>query len=194
MCFTLTLKSPLFFWSFLFKFYRHFSLFYVLVLVCALARVYIYAYILFKLYRHFSLLYVRVLVCLWIYVNPSFSLFVCFFGFIFLCFPFSRTNILNFLGIWSLCSSTLFNLGSSFGFAAGIFLEVANWPPFLPLIHHDITNDVPIHLQKLLYIAFATFLGTSIFYVFFWEFIIHYNDSIALCIWNVLNMCHWRLA
>ncbi|XP_052202508.1 secretory carrier-associated membrane protein 3-like isoform X2 [Diospyros lotus] len=42
---------------------------------------------------------------------------------------------------------------------AGIVLEVANWPPFLPLVHHDITNEVPIHLQKLLYIGFATFLG-----------------------------------
>ncbi|KAL4626697.1 hypothetical protein ACB098_05G080700 [Castanea mollissima] len=42
---------------------------------------------------------------------------------------------------------------------AGIVLEEKNWPPFLPIIHHDIANDIPIHLQKLQYTAFSTFLG-----------------------------------
>ncbi|XP_062161592.1 secretory carrier-associated membrane protein-like [Alnus glutinosa] len=42
---------------------------------------------------------------------------------------------------------------------AGIVLEEKNWPPFLPIIHHDIANEIPIHLQKLQYTAFSTFLG-----------------------------------
>ncbi|KAA8515318.1 hypothetical protein F0562_018452 [Nyssa sinensis] len=42
---------------------------------------------------------------------------------------------------------------------AGIVLEVKNWPPFFPIIHHDIVNEIPIHLQRLQYVAFTTFLG-----------------------------------
>jgi hypothetical protein len=42
---------------------------------------------------------------------------------------------------------------------AGILLEVRNWPPFLPIIHHDIANEIPVYLQKLQYVAFSTFLG-----------------------------------
>ncbi|MCD9645279.1 Secretory carrier-associated membrane protein 1 [Datura stramonium] len=41
----------------------------------------------------------------------------------------------------------------------GIVLEEKNWPPFFPIIHHDIANEIPIHLQKLQYVAFTTFLG-----------------------------------
>ncbi|XP_051134961.1 secretory carrier-associated membrane protein 2-like isoform X1 [Andrographis paniculata] len=44
---------------------------------------------------------------------------------------------------------------------AGIVLEEKNWPPFFPLIHHDIANEIPIHLQKIQYVAFTTFLGLS---------------------------------
>ncbi|KAK1308273.1 putative secretory carrier-associated membrane protein 1 [Acorus calamus] len=42
---------------------------------------------------------------------------------------------------------------------AGIVIEEKNWPPFLPIIHHDIANEIPIHLQKLQYFAFASLLG-----------------------------------
>ncbi|KAK6919005.1 SCAMP protein, partial [Dillenia turbinata] len=42
---------------------------------------------------------------------------------------------------------------------AGIVLEDRNWPPFLPIIHHDIANEIPLHLQKLQYVAFTTMLG-----------------------------------
>ncbi|KAK7362942.1 hypothetical protein VNO77_05067 [Canavalia gladiata] len=42
---------------------------------------------------------------------------------------------------------------------AGIVLEEKNWPPFFPIIHHDIGNEIPIHLQKLQYVAFTTLLG-----------------------------------
>lgn len=42
---------------------------------------------------------------------------------------------------------------------AGVVIEEKNWPPFFPIIHHDIANEIPIHLQKLQYVAFTTFLG-----------------------------------
>ena len=48
---------------------------------------------------------------------------------------------------------------SLFCLAAGIVIEEKNWPPFLPLIHHDITNEIPSHLQRMQYFAFASFLG-----------------------------------
>ncbi|EFJ28229.1 hypothetical protein SELMODRAFT_411581 [Selaginella moellendorffii] len=42
---------------------------------------------------------------------------------------------------------------------AGIFLEEKNWPPFFPIIRHDIRRDIPLHLQRLQYMAFASWLG-----------------------------------
>ncbi|XP_020972523.1 secretory carrier-associated membrane protein-like, partial [Arachis ipaensis] len=30
---------------------------------------------------------------------------------------------------------------------AGVIIEKKNWPPFFPIIHHDITNKIPVHLQ-----------------------------------------------
>ncbi|KAM3343552.1 secretory carrier-associated membrane protein 2 isoform X1 [Capsicum galapagoense] len=44
---------------------------------------------------------------------------------------------------------------------AGVVLEKRNWPPFLPIIHHDIANEIPIHLQKIQYVAFTTLLGLA---------------------------------
>ncbi|KAK4485216.1 hypothetical protein RD792_007846 [Penstemon davidsonii] len=44
---------------------------------------------------------------------------------------------------------------------AGIVIDKKNWPPFFPIIHHDIANEIPIHLQKLQYVAFTTFLGLT---------------------------------
>lgn len=42
---------------------------------------------------------------------------------------------------------------------AGIVIEEKNWPPFFPIIHHDIANEIPIHLQNIQYVAFTTMLG-----------------------------------
>ncbi|XP_047335928.1 secretory carrier-associated membrane protein 1-like [Impatiens glandulifera] len=42
---------------------------------------------------------------------------------------------------------------------AGILLEEKNWPPFFPIIHQDIANEIPVHLQRLQYVAFTTLLG-----------------------------------
>lgn len=47
--------------------------------------------------------------------------------------------------------------------AAGIVLEEKNWPPFFPIIHHDIANEIPIHLQRLQYVAFTTYLGWFVY-------------------------------
>ncbi|OMO98777.1 Secretory carrier membrane protein [Corchorus olitorius] len=42
---------------------------------------------------------------------------------------------------------------------AGIVIEEKNWPPYFPIIHHDIANEIPVHLQNMLYVAFTTLLG-----------------------------------
>ncbi|XVF01929.1 hypothetical protein REPUB_Repub04eG0132200 [Reevesia pubescens] len=42
---------------------------------------------------------------------------------------------------------------------SGIVIEEKNWPPYFPIIHHDISNEIPIHLQKMQYVAFTTLLG-----------------------------------
>ncbi|KAH6804415.1 phosphoribulokinase [Perilla frutescens var. frutescens] len=43
--------------------------------------------------------------------------------------------------------------------SAGVPVDDRNWPPFFPLIHHDIPNEIPVHAQKLQYLAFASWLG-----------------------------------
>ncbi|XP_062213701.1 secretory carrier-associated membrane protein 4-like [Phragmites australis] len=52
---------------------------------------------------------------------------------------------------------------------AGVFIEPKNWPPFFPIIHVDISNDIPVHLQRIQYVAFASFLGLVI--CLFWNII-----------------------
>lgn len=52
---------------------------------------------------------------------------------------------------------------------AGVVIEEKNWPPFFPIIHHDIANEIPIHLQRLQYTAFATLLGLTLCLI--WNFI-----------------------
>uniref|UniRef100_M1BYK3 Secretory carrier-associated membrane protein n=1 Tax=Solanum tuberosum TaxID=4113 RepID=M1BYK3_SOLTU len=58
---------------------------------------------------------------------------------------------------------------------AGVVIEHRNWPPFLPIIHHDIANEIPIHLQKMQYVAFTTLLGLA-----------------GCMVWNVMaTTCVW---
>uniref|UniRef100_A0A453KTN8 Secretory carrier-associated membrane protein n=1 Tax=Aegilops tauschii subsp. strangulata TaxID=200361 RepID=A0A453KTN8_AEGTS len=42
---------------------------------------------------------------------------------------------------------------------AGVVIEEKNWPHFFPIIHHDIKNEIPVHLQRTQYFAFASLLG-----------------------------------
>ncbi|KAG6505528.1 hypothetical protein ZIOFF_034378 [Zingiber officinale] len=42
---------------------------------------------------------------------------------------------------------------------AGVTVEEKNWPPFFPIIHHDISKEIPVHAQRLQYLAFASWLG-----------------------------------
>ncbi|KAG8375155.1 hypothetical protein BUALT_Bualt10G0071000 [Buddleja alternifolia] len=49
---------------------------------------------------------------------------------------------------------------------AGVPVDDRNWPPFFPIIHHDIANEIPVHAQKLQYLAFASWLGIVICLVF----------------------------
>ncbi|ONI05801.1 hypothetical protein PRUPE_5G024700 [Prunus persica] len=42
---------------------------------------------------------------------------------------------------------------------AGVPADDRNWPPFFPIIHHDIANEIPVHAQRLQYLAFASWLG-----------------------------------
>jgi len=46
---------------------------------------------------------------------------------------------------------------------AGVPMEDKNWPPFFPIIHHDIANEIPANAQKLQYLAFASWLGIHAF-------------------------------
>nr|XP_043612309.1 secretory carrier-associated membrane protein 3-like [Erigeron canadensis] len=45
---------------------------------------------------------------------------------------------------------------------AGVVIRPKNWPSFYPLVHHDIAGDIPLHLQKIQYVAYATLLGVPI--------------------------------
>lgn len=59
---------------------------------------------------------------------------------------------------------TLYFLASN---SAGIPTDDRNWPPFFPIIHHDIANEIPAHAQRLQYLAFASWLGMSSFILLF---------------------------
>ncbi|KAM3322400.1 secretory carrier-associated membrane protein 4 isoform X1 [Capsicum chacoense] len=49
---------------------------------------------------------------------------------------------------------------------AGLPTDDRNWPPFFPIIHHDIANEIPAHSQRLQYLAFASWLGIVFCLVF----------------------------
>lgn len=54
---------------------------------------------------------------------------------------------------------------------AGVPANDKNWPPFFPIIHHDIANEIPAHAQRLQYLAFASWLGLELqtFRPFIWK-------------------------
>nr|KAJ0227601.1 hypothetical protein LSAT_V11C100048540 [Lactuca sativa] len=45
---------------------------------------------------------------------------------------------------------------------AGAVIRPKNWPSCYPLVHHDIANDIPLHLQRIQYVAYAILLGVPI--------------------------------
>ncbi len=49
-----------------------------------------------------------------------------------------------------------------FWWAAGILIE-KNWPPFLPILHHNVAKDIPLHTQRIQYLAYGIWLGTKLF-------------------------------
>ncbi|KAG8059765.1 hypothetical protein GUJ93_ZPchr0002g23689 [Zizania palustris] len=53
--------------------------------------------------------------------------------------------------------------------SAGVPPEDKNWPPFFPIIHHDIANEIPANAQKLQYLVFVSWLGIVL--CLFWNFI-----------------------
>eukprot|EP00270_Netrium_digitus_P008970 TRINITY_DN2711_c0_g1_i1.p1 TRINITY_DN2711_c0_g1~~TRINITY_DN2711_c0_g1_i1.p1 ORF type:complete len:240 (+),score=68.02 TRINITY_DN2711_c0_g1_i1:249-968(+) len=42
---------------------------------------------------------------------------------------------------------------------AALGIDVKNWPPFFPIIHHDIALDIPVHLQSMMYMAYYSWIG-----------------------------------
>ncbi len=50
-----------------------------------------------------------------------------------------------------------------FWWTAGILIEEKNWPPFLPILHHSIAKDIPLHTQRIQYFAYGSWLGTKLF-------------------------------
>lgn len=72
-----------------------------------------------------------------------------------------------------------------FCYSAGIVLEEKNFPPFFPIIHHDIPKDIPVHLQRMQYMAFASFLGTLFLFVEKISSRLFYYSQFFLLIWNL---------
>ncbi|KAL8104086.1 hypothetical protein AgCh_028350 [Apium graveolens] len=48
---------------------------------------------------------------------------------------------------------------------ANVPVDDRNWPPFFPIIHHDISNEIPVNAQRLQYMAFGSWLGVKIFFL-----------------------------
>lgn len=47
-------------------------------------------------------------------------------------------------------------------------VEVKNFPPFWPLIHHDITNDIDVERRGIQWTAFMTWLGVMVCLLYNW--------------------------
>ena len=49
---------------------------------------------------------------------------------------------------------------------AGAVIENKNWPPFYPIVRHDIAGDIPVRVQRIQYVAYATLLGMLMSLIF----------------------------
>ncbi|KAM0945686.1 hypothetical protein DsansV1_C10g0105361 [Dioscorea sansibarensis] len=68
------------------------------------------------------------------------------------------TRILFYFLLWH-CGFQMIYLLFLFVVCAGVPSEEKNWPPFCPIIHHDIAKEIPAPVQRLQYMAFASWLG-----------------------------------
>lgn len=59
---------------------------------------------------------------------------------------------------------------------AGGPVDDKNWPPFFPIIHHDIVNEIPAHAQRLQYLAFASWLGMGRFIALIHHYVFYFYD------------------
>lgn len=60
--------------------------------------------------------------------------------------------------LWT-CFAVFLNCLFIYFISAAVPNDNRNWPPFFPIIHHDIANEIPVHAQRLQYLAFASWLG-----------------------------------
>ncbi|QCD76701.1 CDC-like kinase [Vigna unguiculata] len=74
---------------------------------------------------------------------------------------------------------------------AGIVLEEKNWPPFFPIIHHDIANEIPAHLQRLQYVAFTSLLGKLSHLFFHCNMLVGTNLFYLVCLSLSLTTSSW---
>lgn len=68
-------------------------------------------------------------------------------------------NLIYFCELVLLLSKLFFLFIIFYFISAGVPNDNRNWPPFFPIIHHDIANEIPVHAQRLQYLAFASWLG-----------------------------------
>ncbi|KAJ7292331.1 hypothetical protein O6H91_15G035600 [Diphasiastrum complanatum] len=75
---------------------------------------------------------------------------------------------------------------------AGIVLEDKNWPRFFPIIYHDIGKDIPVHLQRLQYRAYLSWLGIMVCLA--WNFIAVTGAWIVHAVSSTYGVQIWFLA
>lgn len=66
-------------------------------------------------------------------------------------------------------------------------VEKKNWPPFFPIMNHDIAGEIPPPSQKLMYIAFASWLGLLLCLV--WNII-----AVSVALTRGVAITNWLLA
>lgn len=71
--------------------------------------------------------------------------------------------------------------------STGFVVEKKNWPPFFPIMNHDIAGEIPPPSQQLMYIAFASWLGMVLCLV--WNFI-----AVSVSLTRGAAITNWLLA
>lgn len=71
--------------------------------------------------------------------------------------------------------------------STGFVVEKKNWPPFFPIMNHNIAGEIPLPSQKLMYIAFASWLGMLLCLV--WNLI-----AVSVALTRGAAITNWLLA